>query len=117
MSLFILGSCSNKEQILQPSKDYYVSVVKELSSEKYYGRSNYNNGTIKAAEYILAEIDAIGVGPIPESVIEKAWEGKSRPELHSLQPEFKSLITPSDPASGAMVLLNSSHICNISNIL
>ena len=38
----------------------------------------------------------MGVTAIPEEVISKAWEGKKRPELHSLQPEFKSLITPCD---------------------
>ena len=41
------------------SKEYYVEVVKELSGKDYYGRSNYNNGTIKAAEFILAENDKL----------------------------------------------------------
>ncbi len=46
MSLITMGGCSTNSEIPAPSEDYYVSVVKELSSEKYYGRSNYNNGTI-----------------------------------------------------------------------
>lgn len=98
MSLITMGGCSSNSEIPTPSEDYYVSVVKELSSEKYYGRSNYNNGTIKAAEFILNEIEKIGVSALPESVIEKSWQGKQRPELHALQPEFKSLISPSDAA-------------------
>ncbi len=94
MSVITLHSCKGEKDVPPPGKDYFIEVVKELSSEDYYGRSNYNNGTIKAAEFILGEIDKIGVGPIPQEVIGKAWEGKQRPQLHSLQPEFKSLITP-----------------------
>ena len=96
MSILVFSSCANSAQVPEPSKEYYVEVVKELSGKDYYGRSNYNNGTIKAAEFILAELDKLNVGPIPEQVIEQAWAGKQRPELHSLQPEFKSLITPCD---------------------
>ena len=96
MSILVFSGCANSAQVPEPSKEYYVEVVKELSGKDYYGRSNYNNGTIKAAEFILAELDKLNVGPIPEQVIEQAWAGKQRPELHSLQPEFNSLITPCD---------------------
>lgn len=96
MSMVILGGCANGVKTPAPSEEYFVEVVKELSSAEYYGRSNYMNGTIKAAEYIIGQIDSLGVGPIPQEIIDKAWEGKERPELHALQPEFKSLITPSD---------------------
>lgn len=94
--LVMLQSCKYREQVAFPSESYYDEVVKELSSEKYYGRSNYNNGTIKAAKYIIGEMQKLGVTAIPEEVVSKAWEGKKRPELHGLQPEFKSLITPCD---------------------
>lgn len=98
MSAIILNSCAmKKSEVPAPSQEYYDSVVKELSSAEYYGRSNYMDGTIKAAKFILGEIEALGVKPIPEEVIAKAWEGKTRPELHPLQPEFKSLITPCGP--------------------
>ena len=96
MSVITLHSCNGGKDVPPPGKDYYIEVVKELSSADYYGRSNYNNGTIKAAEFILGEIDKVGVKPIPQEVIDKAWEGKERQQLHSLQPEFKSLITPCD---------------------
>ncbi len=96
MSLLVLNSCKNDAQIPEPGEEYYVEVVKELSSEKYYGRSNYNNGTINAAKYIIGQLQSLDVNTIPEHVIEQAWAGKERPQLHSLQPEFKSLITPAD---------------------
>ena len=98
MCLSMLCGCSQKQDILRPSKEYYDSVVKELSSEKYYGRSNYNNGAMKAAEFIIGELEKLEVGPIPADVVETAWEGKERPHLHSLQPEFKSQINPCGPA-------------------
>ncbi len=88
------GCTTSQTNNTTPSQDYYVEVVKELSSEKYYGRSNYNNGTIKAAEYILDQLQKADAQPIPQEAIDKAWEGKTRPQLQSLQPEFKSLITP-----------------------
>lgn len=93
----MLQGCSNNAEKLLPSKEYYVDVVGELSSAQYYGRSNYENGSVKAAEFILGEIGKLGVKTVPEEVIVKAWEGKQKPELHALQPEFKSMITPSDP--------------------
>ena len=94
MSMMILQGCNNGENELLPSKEYYVEVVKELSGKEYYGRSNYKDGAVRAADFILGEIQKLGVETIPQSVIEKAWEGKERPQLHALQPEFKSLITP-----------------------
>ena len=97
MGAIILGGCNGSQKTPAPSQEYYDSVVKELSSAEYYGRSNYQNGAVKAAGFILGEIESLGVGPIPQSVIDAAWEGKTRPELHALQPEFKSLITPYGP--------------------
>ena len=96
MGIIMMQGCGNGAQTPPPSEEYYDAVVKELSSEKYYGRSNYNNGTIKAAEYIIGQLQELGVGPVPAEIIEKSWAGKQKPELHSLQPEFKSLITPCD---------------------
>ena len=96
MSIVMLHSCSNNNSSLEPSENYYVEVVKELSADKYYGRSNYNNGNIKAGEYILSQIEALGVKTVPQEIVNAAWEGKEKPALHSLQPEFKRLITPCD---------------------
>lgn len=96
MSALVMNSCGSREEIPAPSEQYYRDVVKELSSADYWGRSNYNNGTIKAGQFIIGELEKLGIGTIPAEVIEKSWEGKVRPELHSLQPEFKSLITPCD---------------------
>ena len=92
----MLQGCKDNAQTLEPSKEYYIEVVKELSSEGYYGRSNYKDGAVRAAEFILNEIDKLGVQTVPAEVIEAAWAGKERPQLHALQPEFKSLITPAD---------------------
>lgn len=97
MIAFTMQNCTNNANAPAPSEEYFVSVVKELSSPEYYGRSNYMDGAVKAGKFIISEMESIGVGPIPQSVIDKAWEGKVRPELHPLQPEFKSLISPSDP--------------------
>ena len=94
MTMMILQGCNNGEKALLPSKEYFVEVVKELSGKEYYGRSNYKDGAVRAGDYILGEIEKLGVETIPQDVIEKAWEGKERPQLHALQPEFKSLITP-----------------------
>ena len=96
MSILSITGCTNNNKTEAPCREYYNSVVKELSSANYYGRSNYNNGTIKTAEYILKELEALDVKPVPQEIIAEAWEGKTRPEPHSLQPEFKSLITPCD---------------------
>ena len=96
MSIVMLHSCSSNNSSLEPSENYYVEVVKELSADKYYGRSNYNNGNIKAGEYILSQIEALGVKTVPQEIVNAAWKGKEKPALHSLQPEFKSLITPCD---------------------
>lgn len=90
-----MQGCASETNSPAPGKEYYDEVVKELSSEKYYGRSNYNNGTIKAAEFILGEIGELGIATIPQDVIDAAWEGRQRPPLHGLQPEFKSRIEPS----------------------
>ena len=96
LGLLIFNNCTNMQQYPQPSENYYIEVVKELSGPEYYGRSNYNDGTIKAASFILGELQALDVQPVPQEIIEKAWDGKHRDSLHSLQPEFKSLITPCD---------------------
>ena len=53
MSVIALQSCTGADKVPAPGKDYYTEVVKELSSAEYFGRSNYNNGTIKAAEFII----------------------------------------------------------------
>ena len=62
MGIIMMQGCGNGAQTPPPSEEYYDAVVKELSSEKYYGRSNYNNGTIKAAEYIIGQLQELGVG-------------------------------------------------------
>lgn len=97
MSICILQGCKQGAEIPAPSKAYFDEVVKELSSAEYYGRSNYMNGSLKAGEFVLGEIEKLGVEPIPAEVIDAAWKGKQRPQLHGLQPEFKSNIEPYGP--------------------
>lgn len=95
MCISLMQGCTQKEPHKAPSKEYFIDVVKELSSAGYYGRSNYKDGSVRAAEYILGEIEKLGIGTVPAEAIKTAWAGKERPQLHSLQPEFKSTITPS----------------------
>lgn len=63
MSL-ILNSCSSKMD-LSHYKSYYHEILKELSSEKYMGRSEYNKGAEQSAEYIMEQIKKIGLAPVP----------------------------------------------------
>ena len=74
MTMMILQGCNNGEKALLPSKEYFVEVVKELSGKEYYGRSNYKDGAVRAGDYILGEIEKLGVQTVPQEVIEKAWE-------------------------------------------
>lgn len=46
---------------------YYRSVIRELSSKKYEGRSDYGNGDKKAARFLAREFKKIeGVEPALE---------------------------------------------------
>ena len=58
MGIFLLSaSCSSNDY-----KKDFSAITSELSSPDYYGRSNYNNGDIKASKYIIdyiSEIDGI----------------------------------------------------------
>ncbi len=44
-------------------KDYYESVVKEISSPQYYGRSLYNGGIFKSADFIINQLAMSGIEP------------------------------------------------------
>ena len=46
------------------SRTYYNGVVRELSSEEYFGRSNYGDGNVKAATYIISQLQEMGVEPL-----------------------------------------------------
>ncbi len=79
-----LSSCSQKEKISAEMKGYYNLVVKELSSEKYMGRSDYDNGDIKAAKFIIDELQKAGAKPV--------ISGQS--EFKSAYPVRKSVVRP-----------------------
>lgn len=67
MSIFISAlftGCSNHDRMVTDLKVYYNVVVKELSSEKYFGRSDYGNGDVMAAKYIIDELSAAGAQPV-----------------------------------------------------
>ena len=79
---FLMAGCAEKNRL--SDKEYYHQIVKELSSDQYYGRSNYMDGDVKAAKYIIGELKALGVAPAP---------AQSHEEV-AVQPANKSLISP-----------------------
>lgn len=81
--LLVAGCCPDVEL---SEKEYYHTIVKELSSDEYYGRSNYMNGDVRAAQYIINELKSMGVAPAPAATSEEV----------GLTPEYKSKIAPCD---------------------
>lgn len=79
-----LSSCSQKEEISAEMKGYYNHVVEELSSEMYMGRSNYADGDIKAAKFIIDELRKAGAGPVISG----------QTEFRSAYPVRKSVVRP-----------------------
>lgn len=69
---------------------YYDSVVKELSSEDYNGRSVYGNGDIKAAHFIIGELEQI-------EGLEAAGTDFKKESYNTAFPEYKSIVTPGTP--------------------
>lgn len=58
----LLYGCNSENTVSY--KDYYNSTVKELSSVEYCGRNNYNNGDIKAAKFIIGQLQSFGIAPM-----------------------------------------------------
>lgn len=58
----LLYGCNSKYKVSY--KEYYNSTVKELSSVEYCGRNNYNNGDIKAAKFIIGQLQSFGIAPM-----------------------------------------------------
>ena len=54
---FLMAGGAEKNRL--SDKEYYHQIVKELSSDQYYGRSNYMDGDVKAAKYIIGELKAL----------------------------------------------------------
>jgi len=66
---------------------YYNSVLKEISSEKYNGRSIHENGDIRAARFMIDQIAEFdGVVPCPAA----------GPEDVTARPYLKSVVEPCD---------------------
>lgn len=86
----LLSSCqSNTSDDVIPTeaqKEYYNKVVKELSDDSYFGRSVYRDGDIKAAKYIISELQRIGVEAVPMD---------NGNEEYPATPEYKSKVYPS----------------------
>ncbi len=80
----LLSGCNNEDSLSY--RDYYNSAVKELSSAEYCGRSNYNNGDIKAAKFIIEQLKASGIAPMYR---QSDTETVARPS-------FKSEVKPGD---------------------
>jgi Predicted aminopeptidases len=77
----MLASCTETDY-----KAYFDGVVKELSSDAYCGRSNIEDGNIKAGQYIMDQLKEIGIAPLPP-------QGE---ELNEAAPELKSKVYPGD---------------------
>ena len=54
-SVLFMVSCAESPKV-SDQKVYYHKIVKELSSDEYYGRSLYKDGDVKAARYIIGEL-------------------------------------------------------------
>ncbi len=79
-----LSSCSQKDEISAEMKGYYNLVVKELSSGTYMGRSDYANGDIRAAKFIIGELQKAGAEPVISG----------QTEFRSAYPVRKSVVRP-----------------------
>lgn len=71
---------------LEQFREYYCNVLKEISSESYFGRSAYGNGDIKAAKYIIDRLVENGAEPLRNEMADRA----GRPAY----PEYKSAVIP-----------------------
>lgn len=85
LSALCLAGCTQPQSDLE----YYNKIVKEISSENYYGRSGYNNGDVKTAKFIIGELMANGIKPIPQEI-------RLNNELKVAYPPMKSEVHPYD---------------------
>ncbi|HOG42331.1 MAG TPA: hypothetical protein PLI69_07320, partial [Bacteroidales bacterium] len=73
---------------IEKYRTYYNESLKELSSEAYHGRSNYGDGNIKAALYIIGELQKMGIGPMVDEI---------GAEPIQATPPFKGTASPCGP--------------------
>jgi len=66
---------------------YYNSVLEEISSERYNGRSVYGDGDVRAAKYLIDQLASL------EGIVPCEAAG---PEDQSVRPYLKSLVEPGD---------------------
>ena len=66
---------------------YYNSVLEEISSERYNGRSVYGDGDVRAAKYLIDQLASF------EGIVPCEAAG---PEDQSVRPYLKSLVEPGD---------------------
>ena len=53
---------------IEKYRTYYNESLKELSDVSYHGRSNYGDGNIKAAVYLIGELQKMGIGPMVDEI-------------------------------------------------
>ena len=73
---------------IEKYRTYYNESLKELSSEAYHGRSNYGDGNIKAALYIIGELQQMDIGPMVDEI---------GAEPIQATPPFKGTASPCGP--------------------
>ncbi len=61
--LSCLTTACNNSNSKEEMEQYYNEVVKEISSEQYWGRSIYNDGAFKTADYIIDRLKSFGIAP------------------------------------------------------
>ncbi len=73
---------------IEKYRTYYNEALQELSGESYHGRSNYGDGNIKTAKYLIGELQQMGIWPMVDEV---------GAEPQQVTPPFKCTVTPCGP--------------------
>ena len=87
--LFLMASLTLVNCAKPDYAAYYDSMVKELSSDGYNGRSVDGNGDIKAARFIISQLQTI------EDIQPQGTDG-TRDSYNVAYPQYKSVVEPCD---------------------
>lgn len=97
MGIILLSASCNSNDY----KEEFTAITSELSSTDYYGRSNYANGDIKAAKYIIDYISGIeGITPVGN------FSGTPTPAF----PPHKSQVLPGDEGRWREISNNEKYL-------
>jgi len=93
ITILSCAGCGSKTKFksiddIEKYRAYYNESLKELSDVSYHGRSNYGDGNIKAAVYLIGELQKMGIGPMVDEIGAEPQEAT---------PPFKGTVTPCGP--------------------